>query len=310
MGAVLAEVPDGVDRLLTTGMSAVGTIRAISAFADAVTRRAIEIAGEPPAEITWMALGSHGRREQSLKTDQDHCLIVREGDPRAARLWASSVVDILAQAGLPRCDGGTMASESTWCHTPEGWNDWIETRLAEAERKAVLEMATAMDARSVVGQDPQVFTRLRRRAAASAPFMARLAAAATHFRVPLSLFGHISKRFDIKEGVIGPITIIARVMGLAAGSDAEDTLGRLSDAESDGQVSPDLGEILRQGFEVAQRVRLEHQVEAHHSRRAYTNEVSQDRLTAWEATLLEEVARAIKDAQGSLEATYQTGYVR
>jgi CBS domain-containing protein len=310
MATVLAEVPDGVDRLLTTGMSAVGSLRAISAFSDAVTRRAIALAGDPPTEITWMALGSQGRREQSLKTDQDHCLIVREGDPEAARRWASTVVDILARAGLPRCGGGTMSSEPAWCHTPDGWNQWIATRMAEAERKAVLEAATAMDARPVLGPDDEVFARLRLRAAGSAPFMARLAAAATHFRVPLSLFGHISKRFDIKEGVIGPITIIARVMGLAAGSDAEDTLGRLEDAESDGRVSADLGEVLRQGFEVAQRIRLEDQVDAYRSRRAYSNEVSHDRLTSWEATLLEEVAKAIKDAQGSLASTYQTGYVR
>ena len=307
---VMEDVPEGARRLLTTGMSAVGTLRAISAFSDAVTRRAIELAGDPPAEVTWMALGSQGRREQSLESDQDHCLIVWDGDPEAARVWAEDVVGTLAAAGFPRCGGGTMSSNQTWCNTPQGWNRWIAERTARTEQKAVLEAATAMDARPVVGRDNEVFSRLRRSAAASAPFMSRLAAAATHFKVPLSVFGHISRRFDIKEGVLGPIAIIARVMGLAAGSDAEDTLGRLSDAEADGEVSAHLGEVLRQGFEVAQRVRLEDQIEAWQEGRAFGNEMSHDRLTSWEEALLEEVAKAIKDAQGALEAKYQTGYVR
>lgn len=306
----VADLPASVDRLLDSGMSAMAVMRGVSAFGDAVTKRAIELSGGPPGEITWVALGSQGRREQGLLTDQDHCMVVHRGDIDEMRLWASGVVDVLAGVGYPRCNGGTMASELGWCHDPGGWAEWVAKRLADTETRAVLELATAMDGRPLTGPDVGLFADMRHRAASSAPFMSRLAAAATGFKVPLGLFGHMSKHFDLKDGVIGPITIIARVYGLAAGSEAGDTTGRLVDAESAGEISADLAELLRQGLEVAQRVRLEHHLDAWKTREVFDNEASLDRLTSWEETLLEQVIKAVKDAQDALESRYQTGYVR
>jgi signal-transduction protein with cAMP-binding, CBS, and nucleotidyltransferase domain len=97
---------------------------------------------------------------------------------------------------------------------------------------------------------------------------------------------------------------------LAAGSDAEDTIGRLSDGEQAGEISADLAELLRQGLEVAHRVRLEHHLELWNEGRPFDNDVSLDRLSSWEETLLEQVIKAVREAQNSLQSRYQTGYVR
>jgi CBS domain-containing protein len=313
LAAAASGVAEGVQRLLASGMGALGVLRTVSGIADAVTRRAIELAGEPPGGCAWVALGSQARHEQGFFTDQDHALVTTPGgDAGEFRRWAAGVVDVMERAGFPRCRGGTMASEATWCHDPDGWWRWASDRLELAEPRAVLEAASAMDARLVWG-DPSltvVFGRLRERAAASAPFMARIAAAASHFRVPLGFFGRMSEHFDIKEGAVGPIAVIARVHGLSARSGAEETVGRLRDAEAAGRLSSELGEILRQGFAVAHRIRLEHHLDCLAENSPLDNRISLGRLTSWEEALLKEVFKAIREAQTALESEYQTGYVR
>ena len=65
----------------------------------------------------WLALGSHGRREQVLSSDQDSAIAYETTSPQEAAATdeyfaalAALVVDALARAGIPLCGGGYMAT--------------------------------------------------------------------------------------------------------------------------------------------------------------------------------------------------------
>src|SRR5690606_33531900 len=89
----------------------------------AVLRHLTHALTRPPAELRarehgielsaccWLALGSEGRSEQTISTDQDNALIRPEGSEPAPYLaFARAVNEALDDCGFPLCKGGVMAS--------------------------------------------------------------------------------------------------------------------------------------------------------------------------------------------------------
>ena len=92
--------------------------------------------GGPPAPYSWIALGSEGRMEQTLHTDQDNALFfsnVCAREEAECKRWflkfSELVVDSLVRSGIPPCPGGIMASNPQWCQSERWWQDtflkWI-----------------------------------------------------------------------------------------------------------------------------------------------------------------------------------------
>ena len=119
-------------RLLSDGLSATAVARLVSHLNDATTRRVIELVSWKhsqslqQARWCWLALGSEGREEQTIATDQDNALIFEStGDPgmESKELHESLMafsVDVnqgLADAGFPLCKGGVMARYPKWCRS-------------------------------------------------------------------------------------------------------------------------------------------------------------------------------------------------
>ena len=100
----------------------------------ALIRRSIELAildlGSPPARFAWLSIGSQGRKEQLLFTDQDSILVFedvaaekyREVKDYFLRL-AKRTTTTLEQTGYPLCPNSHMASNMLWC---KSLSDWIK----------------------------------------------------------------------------------------------------------------------------------------------------------------------------------------
>jgi CBS domain-containing protein len=118
-------------RLFEQGLSGYETGRIISELNDLVIRRVLDLTeqglrdengGAPPVPFCWLVLGSEGRREQTLRTDQDNALVYEE-PPGGQRGWAQTyfaafagrVIDGLVRLGYPRCPADSMASNAKWC---------------------------------------------------------------------------------------------------------------------------------------------------------------------------------------------------
>jgi len=83
-----------------------------------------------------MALGSEGRFEQTLNTDQDNAIVFAVPDGMTADQAreillpvARRINEALAQCGFPLCKGEIMASNPKWCLSLNEWKrtfgDWI-----------------------------------------------------------------------------------------------------------------------------------------------------------------------------------------
>lgn len=114
---------------------------------DLITQKAIEIAIKkmpttPPTSFAFLALGSQGRKEQLLITDQDNALIyadvtVNQEQVKTYFVELSTIItQILHEVGYEYCPANMMASNPDWCLSATEWNlqfkKWITTPTEEA----------------------------------------------------------------------------------------------------------------------------------------------------------------------------------
>ena len=107
----------------------------------AIIKRSIELAildlGSPPARFAWFSIGSQGRKEQFLLTDQDSILIFEDVAPEKYRdvkdyflKLAKRATVILEKVGYNFCPNGHMASNMLWCKSISDWikqyNNWMK----------------------------------------------------------------------------------------------------------------------------------------------------------------------------------------
>jgi CBS domain-containing protein len=108
----------------------------------ALTKRAIELAflemGSAPARFVWLNIGSQGRKEQLLLTDQDSMLVFENVSPERHKdvkeyflKLAKKVTTTLEKVGYKPCQYGHIASNPKWCKSLNDWiiqyNNWINT---------------------------------------------------------------------------------------------------------------------------------------------------------------------------------------
>ena len=168
LAALMPRFVDTTRRLVETGVSAHQIGRLVSELNDQVIRRVIafaeadmskEGAGTPPVAFCWLVLGSEGRREQTLHTDQDNALVydrppARLG-PDAERYFrglAERTVAGLVALGYPPCPGGSMASNPRWCQPLSVWRQYFADWVRQPEPENLLYSSIYFDLRPVSGE--------------------------------------------------------------------------------------------------------------------------------------------------------------
>ena len=109
----------------------------------AIIKRSIELSildlGSPPARFAWFSIGSQGRKEQFLLTDQDSFLVFEDVAAEKYRdvkdyflKLAKRATTILEKVGYDFCPNGHMASNMLWCKSMSDWikqyNNWMKTQ--------------------------------------------------------------------------------------------------------------------------------------------------------------------------------------
>jgi len=303
------EVASIAETLFAGGLGVAQIARVLAVLSDALVRRLLALAeselGPPPCPYSWIVLGSEGRREQVLLSDQDNALVYLEDAPGAGVYFGSLaelVVDGLIRAGFPRCPGGYMATR--WCKPLADWEalfgQWVEV----PDPQALMEAQIFLDFRAVHGGlslepiDGILVSGGRR-----AIFLHNLARAALRFRPPLGPLGRIRTtdgRIDLKAGGIAAIVMLARVYALAGGSSARPTLERLEAAADTGALSRAGAEVLSESFRFLTRLRLQEQLRSLSQGEEPSNRVRPELLTPLERRRLVEALRAVRKQQDGM----------
>ena len=140
----------------------------ISEINDAITYRVIENAIKkmdtpPPVEFSWLTLGSQGRNEQLLYTDQDSALVfedVKENEYETTKAYflklSSYITKSLHKIGFEYCPAEMMASNPQWCMSYSKWEDQFRNWILKPNEKAILLSSIFFDYSRIYGNKSMI----------------------------------------------------------------------------------------------------------------------------------------------------------
>ncbi|HVP69177.1 MAG TPA: DUF294 nucleotidyltransferase-like domain-containing protein [Anaeromyxobacteraceae bacterium] len=276
-----ARLPRLVRALMLEGARIDSLTWIVSAVSDVTLRRLLDMAvrelGPAPVPFAFLTLGSEGRREQTLVTDQDNALVYEDapGQEEAcadyfARL-SERVCTWLKEVGVEYCDGDVMASNPLWCQPLSRWKEYFTKWVRVPEPEAVLNTSIFFDFREVYG-DPALPRALRDHVVEllsprPGMFFHLLAQAVVDNELPRGLFGRLAVEtrgaredvFDIKHP-IARICELTRLHGLWNGVRETNTLERLRALSEGDGLDPRVCLDLKHAYSFLMQVRLARQV--------------------------------------------------
>ena len=264
--------------LLAQGLDAEHVTQVTSALNDGLTQRLIELVlrARPLARRwCWLALGSEGRLEQTLATDQDNALIfAAEGDAEAGRralLEFANEVNLGLQAcGVPLCKGDIMARNPRWCLTLEEWQRVFDGWIRNTQPEALLNAAIFFDFRPIAGEAAlagMLREAVLARTRGNPAFGRAMTESALQSRPPLGLLegfvadegGEFPGTFDLKGGGARLFVDAARVLSLAHALPPTGTAARLRAAGAAGALPQEEVTASVDAFHYIQGLRLRRQ---------------------------------------------------
>lgn len=313
-----------VGRFVERGDSAEEVSKLLTAVADAVTRRIVALAekklGPPPVPYAFAVLGSHGRGEMGLASDQDNALVLSDDYDASAHAgyFASLSDEICAnldRVGYPLCPGDMMASNPKWRMPLSQWLRTFHGWITAPEAEALLHAQTFFDMRAVAG-DTQLVEDLRASflplAQNSPRLHAHLAKLAAWREPPLGFFrgfvlekgGEHAETLDIKKGGVAAVVQMARLFTVAAGLPQLSTRERLAASSGAGSVSRLGAQDLADAFEFLCTVQLSHQQAQVDMKEEPDNHVYPKQLSSLEREHLRDAFGVIRKMQQGLGAKY------
>lgn len=131
-------------------------------FHDVLIEKTIKIAmkkvqgerGNPPAPFALFLMGSAGRFEQSVWSDQDHGIIFN-GDESCLDYFlalGAEIRDGMVETGYELCEGRVMSSNPLWCKSIKAWKEQITSWLNEESWESLRHFSTFIDSRVLIGE--------------------------------------------------------------------------------------------------------------------------------------------------------------
>jgi CBS domain-containing protein len=227
-----------VAQMIAQGVKVGQITQIITLLNDQILERILELAVanvQLPSGLsfTWLAFGSEGRQEQTLKTDQDNGMLfaapqgMSPDDARRALFpLADRVNRDLDACGFTLCPGNIMARNPECCLSLEEWEKRFVRWIDQGTPEHLLKSSIFFDFRLLhgpAGPARALRDRLLERTARNSRFLKQMAANALRNAPPLGMFrdfrlsgsGDQSNTIDLKLNGVTPFIDAARIFALA-----------------------------------------------------------------------------------------------
>ncbi|MBL6446629.1 cyclic nucleotide-binding domain-containing protein [Fulvivirga sp. 29W222] len=300
---------------------------------DVIIHRVIDMAlqemqensGPQPVGFSWVCLGSEGRSEQLIRTDQDNAIIYEDvegstADKEKVQQYflelAGKVNQMLAEAGFEYCPADMMAGNPKWCQPLSEWKKYFSGWIRQPQEKALMLSTIFFDYRRVYGSEvliTQLKDHLKKEINEERIFLNFLAKNALKNPPPLSFFknfvversGEHQHEFDIKARAMMPLVDIARVLSLETGQlDEMNTVARYHLLAKEEPKRQELYHAAADSYEYLMRIRALNGFIHHDSGRFITIES----LGKLDRQILRNTFEPIYQLQQMLELRYQLSY--
>ncbi|MCB0553346.1 MAG: CBS domain-containing protein [Phaeodactylibacter sp.] len=279
---------------------------------------------KPEAGFCWLALGSEGREEQLLRTDQDNALLfdnVSDEAYESTKAYylklAGKVTYLLNQVGFEYCPGDMMASNPSWCLSLQEWKKQFSEWIFEPSPQAVRFCTIFFDYRPIYGDTvlaEQLTAHIFDSIQDQTVFLAFLGKDALQNPPPLTFFrnfvvensGEHKDEFDIKSRAMMPLADAARVLILNA------RVGKINNTfrrfEKLAELEPHNQELFEQAadaYEILMRYRALQGLKNHNSGRYF----APSELAKMERINLRNCFQPIKELQALLTTRFQLSFL-
>ncbi len=307
----------------------------LASICDATTERLVQLAidelGAPPADFAFIAMGSQGRQEQTLVTDQDNGIIyapLAESVPEQVNEYflrlGERVCNGLNRAGYPFCRGGVMAGNLRWCRSLSDWISGFEEWIHKSEPQEIIDLSIFFDFRTVYGA-ADLTHELRRvihtTLADEPAFFHHFAQNALLFKPPFRLLGGLylsggatdtlsgtrhAGEINLKDAMM-PMVSFARLYALRHQINQTQTLERIEALTERGIILPASRDEIIAAYDFLMQLRLQNQITALQAGRKPSNIVQPGKLGYIQQELLKQAFAQIAAVQKKISYDFLGG---
>jgi CBS domain-containing protein len=327
LARIAGDIHQLVFQMIAQGVKVGQITQMITLLNDAITVRIIELVlaetGAPDFPFTWIAFGSEGRQEQTLKTDQDNGILfaVPDGmDAEAVRAILLPIADrvnvALDACGFPLCTGGIMARNPECCLSDAEWLARFTRWIDQGTPEHLLKASIFFDFRHIWGPEAPVRSlreALSERIPRNSRFQRQMAANALANTPPLGMIrdfrlsgtGEDANTIDLKINGVALFIDAARILSLAHGIAATNTLERLNAVAGRGVLPAEEVAAWSDAYDYIRMLRMRINQDQAAAGQALSNRVAPDRLNDLDKRILRESFREARRLQARLAQAYQ-----
>ncbi|MEZ4637222.1 MAG: DUF294 nucleotidyltransferase-like domain-containing protein [Caldilineaceae bacterium] len=301
----------------------------LASICDAATERLVQLAieelGPPPADFAFIAMGSEGRQEQTLVTDQDNGIIFAapaDADlPRVTEYFLAlgqRVCAGLDRAGYPLCRGGVMASNPRWCRSLPEWIAGFERWVHKSTSQEIMDLSIFFDFRTVYGNTDlthELRGAIHDLLAGDAAFFHHFAQNTLTFKPPFRLLGNIYLsggatehvgEINLKDAMM-PMVTFARLYALRHRVNQTHTLERIEALSERGIIQPASRDEIVAAYDFLMQLRLQTQLSAIEVGRTPQNVIHPGKLGYIQQELLKQAFAQIAAVQKKVSYDFLGG---
>jgi CBS domain-containing protein len=280
---------------------------------------------QPNLRFCWLSMGSEGRKEQLLRTDQDNAILYENPPASESEKVAGyflklgeKVTQILIESGFKKCPADIMASNPQWNLSLKGWQTIFEKWILTPDPKAVMHSTIFFDFRPVYGNTEladELKSFILEKVKNGRGFLTFFAQNALQNPPPLSFFrnfivessGKHANEFDIKARTMMPLCDAARVLAFELG--VKEYLSTFERFEKISEIEPQLKDLAKESgmaYEILMRLRAQNGLKNQNSGRY----INPNNLNKLERQALRNIFKTIESLQSTINLRYQLDYLR
>jgi PAS domain S-box-containing protein len=294
-----------------------------SVFSDTVIKRVIELTikeiGEPPVAFSFICLGSEGRKEETLYTDQDNAIIFedisKENETVVYEYFnklGEKICNALNFIGYSFCIGNIMAKNQQWCKPISVWEKYFINWLSTPEPQNLLEATIFFDFRNVYGDET---------------FSDRLRNTISHFikEQPLFLYHLAYNSYNIKsqqissgsimsdknvdiidlKSAVNFIVMFARTYALQNNIWSTNTIDRLSALKTNQIINANTIDDILFSYNYLMKLRFRNQIIQNDNNMPLSNTLSTKKLIEMELSILKKVLSLMPSYQNKIGVDFR-----
>lgn len=324
-----SRILDMVRSAMSAGADTRSLVHLIAHFNDGFTQRIIALMQARdgiimPDNAAYLALGSEGRGEQTLRTDQDSAMVYAD-DSSPAELedcarFAERLVADLEFVGIPRCPGNTMASNPQWRRSLSGWQQLLEQWISVPTGESMVNFGMFQDFRTIYGNkslEEALHEFIYKATQRNKLFFPHVARNIVRFPAPLGMFGRIKVerrgtnrgKVELKKAGIFAITEAASLLALENNIDKGTTWDKLERLGQMGVLAAKDSEKISDAFSRLVYFRLQRQLSDLAAGKEPSNAIDPLRLPEQSQQQLREALRSVNQLLRIIRDHYRLDFI-